>query len=201
MSPLTPALRARAFTGGLDRRLGFSSILAVILASAGCGGPAPGEGSKPDLGENAGLVLPPGFKPVDLPVDQRKEIFREAHRTRALAVREANAKLPMDEAHLPIGDTPAFDKRVADHKAIIEEVLAKNLDELAKRHNITRDDLEKIEDEARKLRWIPPEEPNPGGVGAKSYEGPKPEKEKEKVGEKPAEEAKPAKEAAKEAAK
>jgi len=138
-------------------------------------------------------MLPPGFKPVDLPVEKRQGIFREAHRVRALAVREANAKLPMDEAHLPIGDTPAFDKRVADHRAIIEGILEKNLAELAKQHNITREELAKIEDEASKLRWTPPEEPTAADSTAavKPPEEPKPVKEKEEVSEKPSEEPKP----------
>jgi len=198
MRRFRPAPPPRAFTDCLNRRLGFPFVLAVFLASAGfgCGGTAPGEGPESNLNENSGLMLPPGFKPVDLPVDKRKDIFREAHRVRALAVREANAKLPMDDAHLPIGDTAAFDKRVADHKAIIEGILETNLAELAKRHNITRDDLEKIEDEARRLRWTPPQEPTQDGTAVmKPLEGTKPVKEE--VSEKPSEETKPVKAEAK----
>src|SRR5690242_15891383 len=104
----------RTSAGRPLRRLGTGLVLAAWVASAGCGGHAPGGPAKADLSDSSGLILPPDFKPVDLPVDRRKEIFREAAIVRALAVREANAKLPMDESHLPIGDTPAFDKRVAD---------------------------------------------------------------------------------------
>ncbi len=106
-------------------------------------------------------MLPPGFEPVDLPVDRRKAIFHEAHNVRARAVQEANRQLPMDEANLPHGDTPAFDKRVADHKAIIDGILEKNLADLADRHKISSEDLAKIEEEASRLRWIPPEDPKP----------------------------------------
>jgi len=105
-------------------------------------------------------MLPPDFKPVNLPLEKRKEIFREAHGIRALAVQEANAKLPMDQAHLPIGNRPAFDKRVAEHKAIIDGLLEANLAALARRNNITVADVLKIEDEASRLRWIPPGEPS-----------------------------------------
>jgi hypothetical protein len=143
----------------------------------GCGGPPPadattGGAANAALSDNSGLTLPPDFKPVDLPVEKRKEIFREAHHVRALAVLEANEKLPMDESHLPIGDKPAFDKRVAEHKAIIDGILEKNLAALARRHNITAADLGKIEDEAGRLRWLPPEEPpKPDKNGGAPYPG------------------------------
>ncbi len=133
--------------------------------AAGCGGSPDGSQSPGGVEganlDNSGLMLPPDFKPVDLPVEKRKEIFREAHLVRARAVQEANQKLPMDEAHLPIGDTAAFDKRVADHKAIIDEILEKNLAALADRHDISSADLAKIEEEASRLRWVPPPDPEP----------------------------------------
>ena len=53
----------------------------------------------------------------------------------------------------------AFDKRVADHKAIINRILAKNLPALAEKYKISVADIEKIEDEANKLRWLPPADP------------------------------------------
>jgi hypothetical protein len=142
-------------------------FLAVVTTSAGCGGAPPGdpalEGtSNAALNDNSGLKLPPDFKPVALPVEKRKEIFREAHRARALAVQEANEKLPMDDSHLPSGNKVAFDKRVADHKEIQDEIRQKKLAALAQRHDITLDDLSKIEDEASRLRWLPPpEDPKP----------------------------------------
>jgi len=191
-----PTAPCAGASGGLDRRFGFSVVLALVLASAGCESPAPVEGGGPkaDLNDNSGLMLPPGFKPVDLPIEKRKEIFRDAHLVRALAVREANAQLPMDEASLPKGDTAAFDKRVADHKAIIEGILEKSLAELAKQNNISREDLDKIEDEARKLRWTPPQEPKPGDgtVVVKPLEGTKPPvKEEASAKPSPSEESKP----------
>ena len=67
----------------------------------------------------------------------------------------------MDEAHLPIGDTAAFDKRVADHKAILDEYLAADLAALAGRYDITPEQLAHIEDEAHRLRWLPPPDPKP----------------------------------------
>ncbi|WZO98712.1 hypothetical protein EP7_000300 [Isosphaeraceae bacterium EP7] len=103
--------------------------------------------------------LPPGFKTVDLPLEKRKEVFREAHGIRALAVQEANLELPMDEASMPVNDSAAFDKRMADHRAIIERVLGKNLAALAEKYQISVPDVEKIEEEARRLRWPPPQEP------------------------------------------
>ena len=111
--------------------------------------------------DNSGLQLPPDFKPVDLPLEQRQEIFRQAHGVRARAVQQANRKLPMDESHLPIGDTAAFDARVAEHKEIIEEILSKDLADLAVQFEISEDDLAKIEEEASRLRWLPPEDPTP----------------------------------------
>ncbi len=131
-----------------------------ISATWGCGEYAdPPQPPISNVGEGSGLMLPPGFKPVDLPLENRKLIFQEAHRIRALAVLEANEKLPMDEASLPKGDTPAFDKRVADHKAIIDGILEKNLANLAEQKSLTLEDLSKIEEEARRLRWVPPQEP------------------------------------------
>lgn len=113
------------------------------------------------MGDDSGLMLPPDFKPVDLPVERRKEIFRAAHRVRTLALREANGKLPMDESHLPVDDKAAFDKRVAEHKAIIDGILETDFAALARRYDIALADLHKIEEEAGKLRWMPPEDPKP----------------------------------------
>ena len=153
-------------------RLATALVLAAWVASAGCGRQSSGDAAKAGLSDNSGLSLPPGFKPVDLPVETRKQIFREAQRVRALAVQEANAKLPMDESHLPIGDTPAFDKRVADHKAIIDGILKTNLAALAERHKISTADLAKIEEEASRLRWTPPEEPEAPAPEAPPYTEP-----------------------------
>jgi hypothetical protein len=139
--------------------------------------------------EGSGLQLPPDFVPVDLPVERRKEIFREAHLVRARAVQEANRRLPMDEANLPIGDTEAFDKRVADHRAIIDEILEVNLAELAGRFEISTEELSKIEEEASRLRWIPPEEPKaedfPAPTPAPVEEAAPPPAEGDSAGETP----------------
>ena len=102
-------------------------------------------------------MLPPGFKPVDLPVEKRKAIFRGRPPHPRLAVQEANQKLPMDDEHMPKGD--AYAERIAEHKAIIDGILEKNLPALAERNQISMADLDKIEEEARMLRWTPPEEP------------------------------------------
>ena len=66
MRLLPPALRGRAFPGGLTRRLGFPVLLllAAFVASEGCGGTAPGEAPSSDLNDNSGLTLPPGFEPA-----------------------------------------------------------------------------------------------------------------------------------------
>ncbi|MFO0959685.1 MAG: hypothetical protein U0800_19990 [Isosphaeraceae bacterium] len=136
-----------------------SWALAMALGplAAGCGGP-PQAGNTPNV-SSGGLSLPAGFVPVALPEATRKAIFAEVHGLRARAVQQANAKLPMDEASLPKGDTAAFDRRVADHKALIDAFLAEQLPALAARSNISEADLAKIEDEARILRWIPPQDP------------------------------------------
>jgi hypothetical protein len=138
--------------------------IAFGLSSAGCGErPPPAtnsvEAAVASTSDNSGLQLPPDFKPVNIPLDKRKEVFKEAHDIRALAVQEANQELPMDEASLPIGNTAAFDKRVADHKAIINRILAKNLASLAEKYKISVADVEKIEEEANRLRWLPPQDP------------------------------------------
>lgn len=152
-----------------DRRLRFPRgrlflrcvplLIAAGLTDSGCAEPD-AETPLPNV-SSSGLQLPPDFQIVDVPIEKRQEIFREAHLVRARAVQEANRRLPMDEAHLPIGDTPAFDKRVAEHKAIIDELLAKDLAALAQRYEISTDELSRIEDEASRLHWIPPRDPTP----------------------------------------
>jgi hypothetical protein len=135
--------------------LPIATLLLAAVLGTGCGGDAETPSTASD---DSGLMLPPGFKPVDLPVEKRKAIFAEAHITRALAVQEANEKMPMDEEHMPKGNA-AFEKRMAEHKAIIDGILEKNLPALAERNKISMADLSKIEEEAIKLRWTPPEEP------------------------------------------
>jgi hypothetical protein len=137
--------------------VGWSLAIALGLLAAGCGAP-PQTNDPPDL-SSGGLSLPAGFVPVALPEATRKKIFAEVHNLRARAVQQANAQIPMDEASLPIGNTVAFDKRVADHKALIDAFLAKELPALAARSNISEADLAKIEEEARILRWLPPMDP------------------------------------------
>ena len=144
----------------------FASIsLAFVfgLCVAGCGKSEPTETGSTDSpissGDNSGLQLPAGFKTVELPLEKRKDVFKEAHDIRALAVQEANLELPMDEASLPHLDTKAFDKRVADHMAIIKRILGGNLPPLAEKYKISVADIEKIEEEANKLRWTPPQDP------------------------------------------
>lgn len=149
-------------------------LLAPALLSfagvAGCADepPAP-TGNVVKVAESSGLSLPPGYKVVDLPAETRRAIFAEAHNIRSLAVQEANHKLPVDEAHLPKGDTAAFEKRRDDHMAILKAAEARDLGALAARHKITVDDIVRIEDEASRLRWIPPQdpvyEPPKGGSG------------------------------------
>lgn len=133
--------------------------LAVVFAVAGCGQPGEPSGGAQADGGSSGLMLPPGFKVVDLPLETRKQVFNEAHDIRSLAVQEANHRLPMDEDSLPKNDVPAFDKRVADHKAILIGIEQKNLAALAEKHKISVADVERIEEEASRLRWIPPQEP------------------------------------------
>lgn len=144
----------------------------LSLAYVGCGGTgtaptppgpdaAPGEAAAINLIDTTGLKLPPDFQPVALPLEKRKEIFAEAHRARVLATYEADQKLPMGESFLPKDDKIAFDKRVADSKAIHDEILAKKRDELAKRFQLSLEDLDKIEKEASLLHWLPPDVPNP----------------------------------------
>lgn len=147
MEPVIRDSRGRGLSGW---------ALALALLAAGCGAP-PDTGNAPDT-SSGGLSLPPGFVPVALPEATRKEVFAEVHRLRARSVREANAQIPMDEASLPYGDKVAFDKRVADHKALIDAYLDRAFAELAARHKITEDDLQTIEDEARMLRWLPPQD-------------------------------------------
>jgi hypothetical protein len=174
---LGPRSRAKTRHPVSIGRLGTVLVLAAWVASAGCKHQSPAEAAKASLSDNSGLMLPPNFKPVNLPVDTRKQIFREAQRIRALAVREANAQLPMDESHLPIGDKPAFDKRVADHKAIIEGIHKTKFAALARQHNISTADLAQIEEEANLLRWTPPAEPTGAASGKPLYpEGAKPDK-------------------------
>jgi hypothetical protein len=150
-------------------------FLALALPIGGCGtgpteGPSSTDSAVASAGDSSGFSLPPGFKTVDIPLEKRKEVFKEAHDIRALAVQEANLELPMDEAHLPHLDTKAFEKRVADHKAIIDRILGKNLPVLAEKYKISVADIEKIEDEANKLRWLPPADPvfKPKGSDADS---------------------------------
>lgn len=143
---------------------------AMLLPAPGCGQRGESvETPASSAGEGAGLSLPPGFKVVDLPLETRKQIFNEVHDIRSLAVQEANHKLPMDEDSLPKNDVPAFDKRVAEHKAILTGIERKNIAALAEKYKIGVADVEKIEEEASRLRWIPPQEPvfepgsSPGG--------------------------------------
>ncbi len=143
--------------------LAAATVTATALAGCGEEVPPPPTGEVTNT-ESSGLSLPPGFVVVDLPLEARREIFREAHDIRALAVQEANHRLPVDEAHLP-KEKIAFEKRRDDHLAIIKEVEAKNLGALAAKHKIAIKDIERIEDEANRLRWIPPQEP--------TYEPPK----------------------------
>jgi hypothetical protein len=151
-------------SGDRGARASTALFLALGLAFAGCG-PGPTEDSNPtesavaSAGDSSGFTLPPDFKTVDIPLEQRKEVFREAHIIRALAVQEANLELPMDEAHLPHLDPKAFEKRVADSRAITNRIVAQNLPALAEKYKISVADIEKIEDEANKLRWLPPADP------------------------------------------
>ncbi len=145
----------------------IGALLFAVVLGAGCGGDP---GSTSTAGDDSGLMLPPGFKTVDLPIERRKAIFEDAHRARALAVLEANQKLPMDEAHMPKGNE-AFEKRMAEHKAIIDGILEKNIPALAERKNISVADLSKIEEEAKILRWTPPEDPKWEEKGPASEEG------------------------------
>lgn len=185
---LPSALRSSCDRGALTST---TLSLSLCLSLAGCGrGPTEVSNStgsalaSPD--DSSGLSLPPGFQTVNIPLETRKEVFKEAHDVRALAVQEANLELPMDEAHLPHLDTNAFDRRVADHKAIIRRILDKNLPALAEKYKISLADVEKIEDEANKLRWLPPADPvfRPRGPDAdpktkaegKAETGPKDEK-------------------------
>jgi len=138
--------------------------IAFALSFAGCGKNQPAvtnstDGAVASAGDSSGFLLPPDFKVVDIPLDKRKEVFKEAHNIRTLAVQEANLEIPMDEASLPHLNTKAFDKRVADHMAIINRILAKNLPVLAEKYKISVADVEKIEDEANRLRWLPPQDP------------------------------------------
>jgi len=130
------------------------------------------------LNDNSGLMLPHDFKPVALPDETRKEIFRDAHRARALAALEADRKVPVDLIKMR-GDKPAIDKRMAEHQAIIDGLLETSRAALAKRHNITVADIAKIEDEASRLRWLPPEaptlEPEAGASNAEGARDTKPE--------------------------
>jgi hypothetical protein len=159
------ALAIRTTGDGRIRAVSSLALgVAFGLSSAGCGKGPPtvtnsAEVAVDSTSDNSGLKLPPDFKAVNIPLDQRKEVFKEAHDIRALAVQEANQELPMDEASLPIGDTAAFDKRVADHKAIINRILAQNLPPLAVKYKISVADVEKIEEEANRLRWLPPQDP------------------------------------------
>jgi hypothetical protein len=162
---------------GIRRSLA-PGLLACAL-TAGCSGepPAP-TGNAVAVAESSGLLLPPGYKVVDLPTETRRAIFAEAHNIRSLAVQEANHKLPVDEAHLPKGDTAAFEKRRDDHMEIIKAAEARDLGVLAAKHKIAVADIVRIEDEASRLRWIPPQEPvyeapdgKPGGEPKASGKG------------------------------
>lgn len=159
------ALAIRTMGDGRIRAVGSMALgIAFGLSPAGCGKSPPAvtnstEAAVASTSDNSGLQLPPDFQPVNIPLEKRKEVFKEAHDIRALAVQEANQELPMDEASLPIGDTAAFDQRVADHKAIINRILAKDLPALAEKHKISVADVEKIEEEANRLRWLPPQDP------------------------------------------
>ena len=165
MGRVSPAKGFRITGDGRNRAVA-SMVLGVAfgMSSAGCGkGPPEVTNSTAvavsSASDNSGFLLPPDFKPVAIPLDTRKEVFKEAHDLRALAVQEANQELPMNEASLPIGNTAAFDKRVADHKAIINRILDKNLPALAEKYKISVADVEKIEEEANRLRWLPPQDP------------------------------------------
>ncbi len=157
MGRFSRVLRRQTNDRGALLPMGVLLLLAAFLG-AGCGD-NPGTTSTAD--GNAGLMLPPGFKPVDLPVERRKAIFREVHITRALALQEANQKLSMDADQMPKANE-AFEKRVAEHDAILKGILDKNLPALADRNKISMADLTKIEEEARMLRWTPPQEPQLG---------------------------------------
>jgi hypothetical protein len=154
-------------TLGLMRARRIRAVAAVCVAIslavkiAGCGGDpqATQTSSGAPASDESVFQLPPGFKTVDIPLTERKDVFKEVHNLRALAVQRANHELPMDEASLPVNDVPAFDKRVADHKAIIDRILVKDLAALAEKYKITVADVEKVEEEARRLRWLPPQEP------------------------------------------
>ncbi|MEJ7638583.1 MAG: hypothetical protein WKF75_11570 [Singulisphaera sp.] len=155
MGRFSQVLRRRTNGSGPHRPIG-ALLIAAVLGAAGCGEDNGGKAST--AGDDSGLLLPPGFQPVDLPVETRKTIFRDAHQIRALAVQEANQKLPMDQDHMPKGK--AFEERIAEHKAIIDGILEEKLPALAERNHISGADLRKIEEEAMRLRWTPPEEPN-----------------------------------------
>ncbi len=150
----------------LPRRHGVLGLVpALLLIVTGCDPSATESGKQPESG--GGLLLPKGFTPVALPEAKRKEIFAAVHILRAKAVLHANSIIPMDEDSLPKLDTPKFDKRVADHKALIDEYLAKEVPALAVRFEISDADLAKIEEEARILRWVPPPDPKPDDDGPK----------------------------------
>lgn len=141
----------------------FLSLLCV--PGWGCGqGATSGDSSPagapaPETGGEPGLSLPADFKPVDRPLDQRKAIFAEAYHFRARAMTEANGIMPMDDAHMPKDDKPAFDKRMAEHKAILDPILNEGMAAIAQKHGVTVEDVARIEQEANRLRWMPPPPP------------------------------------------
>lgn len=149
---------------GFRARAAVAATVLGLLSCAGCGAnPEPATNSVDNAvastSDSSAFQLPPDFQVVAIPLEQRKEVFKEAHDIRALAVQRANRELPMDEAHLPKNDRPAFDKRVAEHKAIINRIAAKDLAALAEKHKLQVADIEKIEEEASRLRWVPPPDP------------------------------------------
>lgn len=176
MGQFTRVQRRRS--SNLGPLLPIGALLLATVLGAGCGDDA---GSTPTADDNGGLLLPPGFKTVDLPVETRKAIFREVHITRGLALQEANRKLPMGADQMPKGNE-AFEKRVAEHTAILNGILEKNLPAVADRNKISMADLTKIEEEARILRWTPPQEPQLEEKGpAPAEQGPTGEETKDET--------------------
>ncbi len=159
MGRFSRVLRRQAIDRG--PLLPIAALLLAAVLGAGCGEEL---GTTSTVDDNGGLLLPPGFKTVDLPVETRKAIFREVHIARSLAVQEANQKLPLEDPALP-KTHDVYQKRSAEHRAMFEGILAKTLPALAERHKISMADLAQIEEEARRLRWNPPEEPKLEEVG------------------------------------
>ncbi|MGE3819979.1 MAG: hypothetical protein AB7I30_11115 [Isosphaeraceae bacterium] len=136
------------------------SLSLLTLIGFGCarsdGDSSPPGAPTSEAGGESGLALPPDFKPVDRPLEERKEIHAEAYHLRARVMNEANAIMPMDDAHMPKNGNQEFDKRMAEHKAILDPILEKGMAEIAQKHGVTVADVAKIEEEANRLRWTPP---------------------------------------------